>query len=390
MKYDFDEIINRANTNAVKLERCNTLFGTEDVLPLWVADMDFRTPDFVLEAIQKRLEHPILGYTVPPRNFFDLFIEWVKSHHDWQPEKKWVGFVPGIVPALALAVQCFTEPGDEIIVQPPVYYPFFNVVKNNNRILVYNQLIEEEGKFEMDFDDLEQRITPKTKMLILCNPHNPGGKVWSIETLRKLDNLCSKHNILVLSDEVHADMILQGHKHIPYATISDHAAANSVIFMAPSKVFNMPGIISSFYITSNPALYRKYSDYLEASEMNSGNIFAYEATVACYEKGEDWRIAMLEYVHDNIDYAMNYLKEFIPRIKPMRPEASFLVWLDCKELGMETDELHRFFAQKAGLGLNKGTVFGPGGEHHLRINVAAPRKIIEQAMMQLNKAISYM
>jgi len=183
---------------------------------------------------------------------------------------------------------------------------------------------------------------------------------------------------------------LPGHKHIPYATISDHAAANSVIFMAPSKVFNMPGIISSFYITSNPALYRKYSDYLEASEMNSGNIFAYEATVACYEEGEAWRIAMLEYVQDNIDYVMNYLIEFIPRIKPMRPEASFLMWLDCKELGMETDELHRFFAQKAGLGLNKGTVFGPGGEHHLRINVATPRKIIEQAMMQLNKAISYM
>ena len=189
MKYNFDEIIDRTNTNAVKLERCQALFGTENVLPLWVADMDFRTPDFILEAIHKRLEHPILGYTMSPRNFFELFIEWVRAHHNWQPERKSVGFVPGIVPALALAVQCYTEPGDEIIVQPPVYYPFFNVVKNNNRSLIYNQLAEIDGKFEMDFVDLEQKITPKTKMLILCNPHNPGGRVWSMKTLRKLDHL---------------------------------------------------------------------------------------------------------------------------------------------------------------------------------------------------------
>ena len=389
MKYNFDEIIDRTNTNAVKLERCQALFGTENVLPLWVADMDFRTPDFILEAIHKRLEHPILGYTMSPRNFFELFIEWVRAHHNWQPERKSVGFVPGIVPALALAVQCYTEPGDEIIVQPPVYYPFFNVVKNNNRSLIYNQLAEIDGKFEMDFVDLEQKITPKTRMLILCNPHNPGGRVWSLKTLRQLDNICAKHNILVLSDEIHADMILHGHKHIPYATVSKHAAANSVTFMAPSKVFNMPGVVSSFYIIPNPKLYKKYSDYLEASEMNSGNIFAYHATVACYAKGESWRLAMLKYLQDNIDYVVKYLKEFIPQIKPMRPEASFLVWLDCKELGMEDDELHRFFAQKAGLGLNKGTVFGPGGEQHLRMNVACSHKIIEQAMMQLKKAISF-
>lgn len=389
MKYNFDEIIDRTNTSAVKLERCKTLFGTEDVLPLWVADMDFRTPDFVLEAIHKRLEHPILGYTIPPRNFFSLFTEWLRTHHDWEPERDQVGFVPGIVPALAFAVQCYSEPGDEVIVQPPVYYPFFNVVKNNNRTLVYNQLIEEKGKFEMDFEDLERKITPKTKMLILCNPHNPGGRVWSLKTLRKLDNICSKHNILVVSDEIHADMILSGHKHIPYATVSKKAAANSVTFMAPSKVFNMPGIVSSFYIIPNPKLYRKYADYLEASEMNSGNIFAYQATVACYAKGENWRVAMLKYVEENVNYVMDYLREFIPQIKAMRPEASFLMWLDCRDLGMETDELHRFFARKAGLGLNKGTIFGPGGEYHLRMNVACSRKIIEQAMMQLKKAISF-
>jgi cystathionine beta-lyase len=210
-----------------------------------------------------------------------------------------------------------------------------------------------------------------------------------LKTLRKLDNICSKHNILVVSDEIHADMILSGHKHIPFATVSKKAAANSVTFMAPSKVFNMPGVVSSFYIIPNPKLYRKYADYLEASEMNSGNIFAYQATVACYAKGENWRVAMLKYVEENVNYVMEYIREFIPQIKPMRPEASFLMWLDCRDLGMESDELHRFFARKAGLGLNKGTIFGPGGEYHLRMNVACSRKMIEQAMMQLKKAISF-
>lgn len=389
MKYNFDEIIDRSNTNAVKLERCRELFGTEDLLPLWVADMDFRTPDFVLEAIRQRLDHPILGYTLPPPDFYDLFVDWLKTHHDWEPDKEGVGFVPGIVTALSLAVQCYTHPGDEVIVQPPVYYPFFNVIEKNNRTLIYNPLVEKDGKFDMDFDDLEKKISSKTKMLILCNPHNPGGRMWPFETLRKLDAICAKHNILIVSDEIHADMALpRSKKHFPFAKVSTAAAQNSVTFMAPSKVFNMPGIVSSFYIIPNPKLYRQYTDYLEASEIHSGNVFAYRATMACYTQGENWRVAMLEYVQNNIDYAINYLKEFIPQIKPMRPEASFLMWLDCKGLGMETDELYRFFVREARLGLNKGTVFGPGGEYHLRMNMACPRKIIEQAMMQLKQAIS--
>ncbi len=389
MKYNFDEIIDRANTDSVKVERCKALFGTDKVLPLWVADMDFRTPDFIMNAINKRMEHPILGYTIPPRNFFDLFLMWIKDHYNWEPEKRSVGFVPGIVPAIALTVQCFTQPNDEIIIQPPVYHPFIHIIKNNNRSLVYNELKVVKGKFEMDFEDLESKITSKTKMLILCNPHNPGGKVWSLSTLRKLDKICSKHKIIVISDEIHADMVHTGSKHIPYATVSAKASQNSITFMAPSKVFNMPGLISSFYIIPNSDLNREYSDYLNASESNSGNIFAYQATVACYARGENWRVQMLKYVKGNIDYVIGFLNEYLPQIKPMRPDASFLIWLDCKGLGMETDELYKFFAHKAGLGLNKGTMFGPGGEYHLRMNVAVPRRIIEQAMMQLKKAISF-
>jgi len=388
MNYNFDEIIDRKGTDAVKLERCKALFGTEDVLPLWVADMDFRTPDFILDTIRKRLDHPILGYSVPPEGFNDAFVKWVRDHHRWPVSASQVGFVPGIVPALSFAVQCFSEPGDEVMIQPPVYYPFFNVIRNNNRVVVTNPLREAGGKFAMDFDDLESKITEKTRLFILCNPHNPGGKVWTPETLRRLDEICTRRNILVVSDEVHADMVLNGYRHTPYATVSDTAAKGSVTFMAPTKVFNMPGIVSSSYIIPDGALRARFAHFLEAAEMNTGNLFAYLTTVACYEQGEEWRVAMLEYVQGNIRYVTDYLAGHLPQIRPMEPEASFLLWLDCSALGMDTDTLHRFFALKAGLGLNKGTVFGEGGEYHLRLNVACPRAVLVRAMQQLSAAVA--
>lgn len=386
--YNFDEIIDRRGTDAVKVDRCKALFGTEDVLPLWVADMDFRTPDFVLETIRQRLDHPILGYSVPPVNFKASFVKWVREHHNWDITEAQTGFVPGIVPALSFAVQCFTDPGDEIIVQPPVYYPFFNVIRNNKRVVVTNPLKEENGQFVMDLADFEAKITDRTRLFILCNPHNPGGKVWSAETLRKVDELCTRHNILVVSDEVHADMVHRGYTHVPYATVSESAANGSVTFMAPTKVFNMPGIVSSSYIIQDTELRNRFAHFLEAAEMNTGNLFAYLTTVACYEQGEAWRVAMLDYVMGNIRYIVDYLATHLPQIKPMIPEASFLIWLDCRELGMETDELHQFFALKAGLGLNKGSVFGEGGDYHLRMNVACPRSILEKAMAQLSTAIA--
>jgi len=390
MKYNFDEVIDRRNTQAIKLERCKTLFGTEDLLPLWVADMDFRTPDFIINAIQKRLEHPILGYTMPSKNFYSTSINWIKEHHDWNVQREWFGFLPGIVPGLSFAVQSLTSPGDEIIVQPPVYYPFFHVIEKNHRVVVQNQLKEENGKFVMDFDDLEKKFTSKTKLFILCNPHNPGGRVWTKAELRQFAAICEKHQVTVVSDEIHADMVLPGNtKHTPFATISDWAGQNSVTFMAPTKVFNMPGLISSGYIIPNEELRHRFAQFLEASEMNAGNLFAYTAAIAAYENGEEWRKQMLDYVQSNVNYIVDFLKNNIPQITPMIPEASFLVWLDCKELGMETDELHKFFSLKAALGLNKGTIFGPGGEYHLRLNVACPRSILEKAMKQLLKAVSH-
>ncbi len=386
-KYNFDEIIDRRHTDAIKVERCKALFGTENVLPLWVADMDFRTPEFILEAIQQRLNHPILGYSMQPKNLIPLFEKWVFDHHQWKIEQKWAGFVPGIVPALAFAVQSLTNVGDEIIVQPPVYYPFFNVIKNNGRKIVYNQLEETSDNFRFNLTDFERKITSETKMFILCNPHNPGGRVWTKNELKAIAAICERHSLLVVSDEIHADMVLPGRTpHTPFATVSEWAADNTITFMAPSKVFNMPGLISSSYIIKNDGLRKKFVEFLEASEMNAGNIFAYTATVACYEKGEEWRIAMLEYVNENINYVSEFLKTNVPKIKAVIPEASFLVWLDGSALDMNTEELFRFFVDKAGLGLNKGTIFGPGGENHLRMNVACSRKVLEQAMQQLKKA----
>jgi len=387
--YNFDEIIDRKNTNAVKVDRCKALFGTENVIPMWVADMDFRTPDFILEAIKKRIEHPILGYSMTPQNFYPLLTKWILDHHQWKVKREWVSFLPGIVPGLSFAVQSLTNIEDEIIVQPPVYYPFFHVIENNKRKLVYNQLLESEGIFKFNFEDFENKITSKTKLFILCNPHNPGGRVWTKDELSKLADICQKHQITVVSDEIHADMVLPGKTpHTPFASISEWAKENTVTFMAPSKVFNMPGLISSSYIIPNGNLRKKFADFLEASEMNTGNIFSYEATVACYEQGENWRLQMLEYVQGNIEFLQDYLKTNIPQIIPMIPEASFLVWLDCKGLGMETDELHKFFSLEAGIGLNKGTVFGPGGEYHLRLNVACPRTVLEKALKQLKSAVS--
>jgi cystathionine beta-lyase len=388
MTYNFDEIIDRRNTGAIKVERCKALYGSEDVLPLWVADMDFRTPDFIFEAIRERCEHPILGYSMPPKEFYPSLMNWMNDHHQWEVKRPWIGFLPGIVPGLSFAVQSLTLPGDEVIVQPPVYYPFFHVVSNNKRVLVNNPLKNINGKYEMDFMDMESKITSKTKMFILCNPHNPGGRVWSKETLNQLADICAKNNIIVVSDEIHADMVFEGHKHIPFATVSDNAAQISLTFMAPSKTFNMPGLISSSYIIPNEELRNRFVDFMEASELTGGNIFAYAATVAAYNKGEEWRKQMLGYVSDNIDFVVDFLKTNIPQIKPMIPEASFLIWLNCEELGMETDELFDFFAKKAGLGLNKGTTFGLGGEYHLRLNVACSRLILKKAMEQLSAAVN--
>lgn len=387
MKYNFDEVIDRRNTDCIRFELCEKFFGRADVLPLWIADMDFRTPDFIFEAICRRNEHPILGYTVMPQNYFSVIKNWQKQQHQWDIKEEWLGFSAGIVPGLSFCVQVYSNVGDEVIIQPPVYPPFLNVVCKNDRKLIFNPLKEVNGRFEMDFEDLENKITDKTKMLILCNPHNPGGRTWEIENLKKLAEICAKHNIIVVADEIHADMALPGYKHIPFAKSCEIAENISVTFIAPTKAFNMPGLQSSSYVIPNPDIKCKLDTFIDKCELIGGNIFAYMATIAAYEKGNEWRMQMLDYVNENIKFVKDYFEKNIPQIKPMHPEASFLVWLNCEDLGIAPEDLTDFVVHKAGLALNDGRTFGPGGENHLRLNVACPRSVLKIALEKLEKAV---
>ncbi len=387
MKYNFDEIIDRHNTGAIKIEKCKALFGTDDLIPLWVADMDFRTPEFITNSIIQRLEHPILGYTTACEDYYQSVLNWIEHLHHWKVERQWLGFLPGIVPGLAFSVNAFTQPNDEIIVQPPVYPPFLNVPTKNDRKVVYNPLKEINGRFEMDFDDLERKITGRTRLFILCNPHNPGGRAWDKDTLIQLAEICYKHGILVVSDEIHSDMALPGNRHTPFATASELAEQNSITYMAPSKTFNMAGLISSSYIIPNKDIRKKFSEYLENSELANGNIFAYFAARAAYQNGTEWLKQMIDYIQGNMEYVVDFLHQHVPQIKPMIPQASFLIWLDCSGMNMNSNEIQDFMVKKAKLGLNKGITFGPGGERHLRLNIGCPRSVLNEAMSLLKKAM---
>ncbi len=387
MRYDFDEVIDRKGTNAMKTDMCPEVFGREDVMPMWVADMDFRTPDFIIDAIKHRLEHPVLGYSMVPQAFYCDWCEWIKLTHGWDVKSEWLGFMPGIVPGLAFAVNAFTHPGDEVIVQPPVYPPFLNVPRNNGRTVVCNPLKEVDGKFEMDFDDLVSRITPKSRLFILCNPHNPGGRTWSVETLRKLAEICAAHHILVVSDEIHADMALPGHKHVPFATVSDVAAQNSVTYMAPSKTFNMAGLISSLYIIPNAGLKARFATFLESSELANANFLSIEATRAAFQYGGEWRKQMLEYVQGNVDFVNTFVAEHGLKIRVMQPEASFLLWLDFTAYGLCTTGVQDLMVNTAKVGMNLGTNFGSGGECHLRLNIGCSRETLAKALERIKSAL---
>lgn len=386
--YNFDEIIDRNGTACVKYDGMADAFpGKEGLLPLWVADMDFRTPDFILDAIKKRCEHPVMGYTFSDDSYWDSILTWLKYKYVWEAKKEWLTYIPGIVKGIGFVVQCFTKPGDKVIIQPPVYHPFRIVPESMKRQVVYNPLKEEEGGYSMDFDNLESVIDEDCKLLILSNPHNPGGIVWHKEDLARLAEICAKHHILVVSDEIHAEMTYPAFRHYPFATVSGTAADCSITFMAPSKTFNIAGIVSSYAIVPNRQIREQFFEFLEAGELNHGTIFAYTATTAAYTYGAEWLQQMRTYIVENVNYVENYLKENIPQIKIVRPQASFLIWLDCRGLGLDQPGLVSLFEDKAKLALNNGAMFGPGGEGHMRLNIGCPRSVLVKAMEALKKAV---
>lgn len=386
--YNFDEIIDRKGTSCVKYDGLKNAYqGKENLIPLWVADMDFATPDFIIDALKKRCEHPVFGYTFDDDEYYASIQTWLDYKYHWKPEREWISYIPGIVKGIGLAVQCFTQPGDKVIIQPPVYHPFRLVPTRMGREVVYNPLKLEDGVYKMDFEQLESLIDKDCKMLILSNPHNPGGVVWEKEALVKLAQICSAHGILVISDEIHAEMTYPQFWHHPFAKVSDEAAACSVTFMAPSKTFNIAGIVSSYAIVPDARLREKFYSFLEAGELNAGTIFAFTATKAAYTYGAEWLQQMRSYVIENVNFVDEYLKKNIPQIKAYRPQASFLVWLDCRELGLTQPELVQLFEDKAGLALNDGTMFGKEGEGFMRLNIGCPRSILNQALESLKKAI---
>lgn len=389
IKYNFDKIIDRSGTGALKLDVLNKRYGRSDLLPLWVADMDFETPEFIVDAISKRLEHHIFGYTVEPEDYWPTVIDWIESHHQWNINEDWITYIPGIVKGIGMAVNVFTQKDEKVIIQPPVYHPFRLTPIGNGREVVFNPLKRnEDGTYEMDFDNLSEVADDKCRMLILSNPHNPGGIVWSKETLVRLADFCYDHNILVLSDEIHCDMALYGNKHIPFASVSDKASHCSITFGAPTKTFNLAGIVSSYAIIPDDKIRAQYFGWLRANELNEPTLFAPIATIAAFRYGEEWRKQMLEYVEGNMDYVIEYCAKNIPQIKPLRPQASFLLWLDCRNLNLNHEQLNDLFVNRAKLALNDGEMFGIGGEGYMRLNVGCPRALLNKAMDRLKNAIA--
>ena len=388
MKSCFDEAVNREGTNSVKWDLRREIFGTDDLIPMWVADMDFPTPPFITDAIRKRVEHEVLGYTFRDDSYFDSIIEWLQRRQQWRVKREWLHFCPGVVPAINISILAFTNPGDEIIIQPPVYPPFFSAVTANGRSLVTNPLMRRKSRYLIDFDALRSSITPRTKMLILSHPHNPVGRVWNMCELRQLTEICIENNIIILSDEIHSDLILPGSQHIPVATVSKEAAAITVSCIAPSKTFNIAGLSTSSVIISDEMLRKKFADMVESIHIGNGNIFGNVASVAAYTHGDEWLDELLEYIAGNIEFVINFLTDRVPLIKPVTPEATYMIWLDCTELGMSGSELAHFFSTVTKVGLNEGSTFGEGGEGFMRMNLACSRSLVEEALGRIERAVN--
>ena len=395
MTYDFDRIIDRTGSGDVKHSKLKEFFGRDDLLPLWVADMEFATPPFIIDALRRRLEHPILGYTVVPEELWSSIQRWLRDRHGWQVERDWLAFIPGIVKGIGMVVHAFVGQDERVIIQPPVYHPFRLVPQDNGREVVMNPLIEQhddEGRltgYAMDFEGLEALARdPRNRLLILANPHNPAGLTWDAETLRRVADICAANDVLVISDEIHCDMALFGHRHIPFASVSEAAAQCSITFSAPSKTFNIAGVVSSYAVVPNPELRQRFFSWMNASELADPTLFAPIATIAAFsEEGEVWRRQLISYLEDNVRFVEDYCVRHLPMIHPLRPQASFLIWLDCRSLGLSHEALIDLFVNRARLALNEGAMFGLEGRGFMRLNIGSPRAMLQQAMERLRTAV---
>jgi len=388
-KYNFDQIIERKGTDSLKYGALKRRYGRDDLIPLWVADMDFSAPPAVVEALAKRVQHGIYAYTFASDDYYKAIIDWQARRNGWEVAKEEISFMSGVVRGISFAVDAFSNEGDKIIIQPPVYHLFKIVTQLQKREVVCNPLVFDGQQYRMDFANLEQIArTGEAKILILSHPHNPGGRVWTREELATLADICFKYNILVISDEIHSDLIFNEHRHIPFMMVSEEAKQNSITLNAPSKTFNISGIMSSYSIIKNQEIREKYHNYLKKSEQDEGSIFAYLALQAAYNHGEEWLEELKTYLWSNMLFVDDYLKKNIPQIKAVLPEASFLLWLDCRELHLSQKELTDLFINRARLALNNGAMFGKEGTGFMRMNVGCPKSTLEKALKQLRDAVN--
>ncbi|MDO8716552.1 MAG: MalY/PatB family protein [Dehalococcoidales bacterium] len=387
MKYDFDRIIERNNTGSAKWDCVEAVFGTRDILPMWVADMDFPVAEPITAALRKRTEHAVYGYTQAAPSVIEAVVDRMKKKYGWKIDPEWVVFTPGVVPALNAAVKAFTRPGDKVILQGPVYHPFWSAITANGCRVANNELKLTNGRYEIDFKDLASKsCSPRAKLMLLCHPHNPVGRVWSREELSRMGEIVLKNNAVMVSDEIHCELLFRGFKHIPFAAISAEFEPNCLVCMAPSKTFNLAGLGASTIIIPNKKLRDRFCA-AKSGFMPGPNIFGLVALEAAYRYGDEWLEQVLEYLEGNLEFLTKYFAEKIPDIKVIKPEGTYLVWLDCRKLGMDAPCLKSFMIDTAKVGLEDGTIFGPEGAGFQRMNIACPRATLEEALKRIEHAV---
>lgn len=388
-KYDFDSVINRKNTDCLKYDFAVRRGRPEGVLPLWVADMDFATAPEILVAIHKRVDHGIFGYTESRDSYFEAVAQWMENHHQWQVQRNWLLKTPGVVFALAMAVKAFSKEGDAVLIQQPVYYPFTEVIEDNNRQVISNDLIQrQDGSYGIDFEDFEHKIVEhKIPLFLLCNPHNPVGRVWTEEELLRMGEICLKHHVIVVSDEIHEDFVFGDRKHVVFANLKKELADITVTCTSPAKTFNLAGLqISNIFISNGP-LRGAFKKQIAAAGYSQLNTLGLTACEAAYRYGEDWYEQLMEYLAGNISFMQEYIKNELPQLRMIPPEGTYLVWVDFRSLGLTEPQLEELIVKKANLWLDSGAIFGKVGEGFQRFNVACPKSTLQQALVQLKKAV---
>ena len=387
-QFDFNKVTDRHNTNSIKTDLAVPRGKPQNVLPLWVADMDFPTAPCILEALHKKVDHGIVGYSCADQNYFDAVKNWMHIEHNFEIERSWIVTTPGVVFAIACAIKAFTKENEAVIIQTPVYYPFKNMIDLNNRKCVTSSLIEKNGKYQINFEDFENKIEQNNvRLFILCSPHNPVGRVWTKDELSRLAEICEKHNVIIFADEIHNDFILPGHTHTVFSTISQYAAQNSIVSTSASKTFNLAGLQFSTNFIQNPVLKKKFHDERDKTGYDGPSIMGLVATQAAYQNGKSWLTALKNHLQENLDFLRNWLKTNLPKVRLIEPEGTFLLWLDFSAYNFSDKELDEIIVHKAKVWLDRGTMFGSEGNNFQRINIATPRPLLQEALERIKNAL---